>query len=138
MKDPFRQRSAKFVSFEGIDGCGKSTLLNDLAAWLKGWQGKYPKLCAWVEDNIGETLSYYSLPHGHHKHLKSTNMLERLNEEIKRRTRVVRIFPNEQSCLRLIRALAVETHENWIEAHRYLDMNLLHEHKKELLMQLAA
>jgi putative transposase len=110
----------------------------DLAGWLNRWQDKYAKLCAWVEDNIGETLSYYSLPHGHHKHLKSTNMLERLNEEIKRRTRVVRIFPNEQSCLRLIRALAVETHENWIEAHRYLDMNLLHEHKKELLMQLAA
>lgn len=110
----------------------------DLAGWLKRWQDKYAKLCAWVEDNIGETLSFYSLPHGHHKHLKSTNMLERLNEEIKRRTRVVRIFPNEQSCLRLIRALAVETHENWIEAHRYLDMNLLHEHKKEQLMQLAA
>jgi putative transposase len=110
----------------------------DLAGWLKRWQEKYPKLCAWVEDNIAETLSFYSLPHGHHKHLKSTNMLERLNEEIKRRTRVVRIFPNEQSCLRLIRALAVETHENWIEAHRYLDMNLLKERKKERLMQLAA
>ena len=110
----------------------------DLAGWLKRWQDKYAKLCAWVEDNIGETLSFYSLPHGHHKHLKSTNMLERLNEEIKRRTRVVWIFPNEQSCLRLIRALAVETHENWIEAHRYLDMNLLYEHKKEQLMQLAA
>lgn len=110
----------------------------DLAGWLKRWQDKYAKLCAWVEDNIGETLSFYNLPLGHHKHLKSTNMLERLNEEIKRRTRVVRIFPNEQSCLRLIRALAVETHENWIEAHRYLDMNLLREHKKEQLMQLAA
>ena len=110
----------------------------DLAGWLKRWQDKYAKLSAWVEDNIGETLSFYSLPHGHHKHLKSTNMLERLNEEIKRRTRVVRIFPNEESCLRLVRALAVETHENWIEAHRYLDMNLLHEHKKEKLMQLAA
>lgn len=110
----------------------------DLAGWLKRWQEKYPKLCAWVEENIEETLSFYSLPHGHHKHLKSTNMLERLNEEIKRRTRVVRIFPNEQSCLRLIRALAVEMHENWIEAHRYLDMNLLKERKKERLMQLAA
>lgn len=61
-------------------------------------------------------------------------MLERLNEEIKRRTHVVRIFPNEQSCLRLVRALAVETHENWIEAHRYLDMNLLKESRKQELM----
>jgi putative transposase len=102
----------------------------DLAAWLSRWQTKYPRLCNWVEDNIEETLSFYQLPLGHHKHIKSTNMIERLNEEIRRRTRVVRIFPNEQSCLRLIRALAVETHENWIEAHRYLDMNLLKEHKK--------
>ena len=49
-----------------------------------------------------------------------TNMLERLNEEIRRRTHVVRIFPNGESCLRLVRALAVETHENWLEQHRYL------------------
>lgn len=110
----------------------------DLSAWLSRWQDKYPKLCAWVEDNVEETLSFYRLPLGHHKHLKSTNMLERLNEEIRRRTRVVRIFPNEKSCLRLVRALAVETHENWIEANRYLDMDLLREHKKKALMELAA
>jgi putative transposase len=110
----------------------------DMAAWLLRWQEKYPKLCSWVEDNIEETLSFYRLPFGHHKHLKSTNMLERLNEEIKRRTQVVRIFPNEESCLRLIRALAVETHENWIEANRYLDMSLLTEMKKKALMTLVA
>lgn len=109
----------------------------DLAVWLNRWQGKYPKLCSWVEENIEETLSFYQLPLGHHKHMKSTNMLERLNEEIKRRTRVVRIFPNRESCLRLIRALGAETHENWIEAHRYLDMNLLREHKKQELMRLT-
>ena len=74
---------------------------------------------------------------GHHKHMKSTNMLERLNEEIKRITHIARIFPNEASCLRLVRALCVETHENLIEAHRYLDMSLLREHKKQELMKLA-
>jgi len=73
----------------------------------------------------------------HHKHLKSTNMLERLNEEIKRRTHVVRIFPNGDSCLRLVRALAVETHENWLEQHRYLNMDDLREHKKEALRRAA-
>ena len=88
----------------------------DLAAWLAKWQAKYPKLTDWVEENIEETLTFYRLPRQHHKHLKSTNMLERLNEEIKRRTQVVRIFPNATSCLRLVRALAVETHENWLEA----------------------
>jgi putative transposase len=109
----------------------------DIAAWLSKWQGKYPRLCAWVEENIEETLSYYRLPLPHHKHMKSTNMLERLNQEIKRRTHVVRIFPNAESCLRLIRALAVETHENWLEAMRYLNMDHLKEHKKELLRQAA-
>ena len=64
-------------------------------------------------------------------------MLERLNEEIKRRTLVVRIFPNVEACLRLVRALAVETHENWIEATRYLNMEFLREHKKELMRRVA-
>jgi putative transposase len=110
----------------------------DLAAWLAKWGHKYPKLCDWVEASIEETFSFYRLPREHHKHMKSTNMLERLNEEIKRRTHVVRIFPNEASCLRLIRALAVEIHENWIEATRYLNMDLLEEHKRELLRKPAA
>jgi transposase-like protein len=109
----------------------------DLAAWIGKWQGKYPKLVDWVESNITETLTFYRLPRAHHKHLKSTNMLERLNEEIKRRTRVVRIFPNVDSCLRLIRALCVETHETWLEDNRYLNMSLLAEQKKEAL-RLAA
>ena len=109
----------------------------DLATWLGKWQGKYPKLCGWVEDNIAETLSYYRLPLAHHKHMKSTNMLERLNQEIKRRTHVVRIFPNAASCLRLVRALAVETHENWLEAIRYLNMEHLKEHKKQMLREAA-
>ena len=109
----------------------------DLAKWLERWGSRYPKLCEWVEENIGETFSFYRLPLQHHKHLKSTNMLERFNEEIKRRTRVVRIFPNAASCLRLIRALAVETHEGWLEASRYLNMDLLKEHKK-LRISLAA
>lgn len=62
----------------------------------------------------------YRLPRAHRIRMKSTNMLERYNEEIRRRTRVIRIFPNEASCLRLIRALAVETHDQWVSGKRYL------------------
>jgi putative transposase len=109
----------------------------DLAAWLAKWSGKHQRLTGWVEENIDETLTFYRLPRQHHKHLKSTNMLERLNEEIKRRTQVVRIFPNAESCLRLVRELAVETHENWLEQHRYLNMDDLHEQKKEALRRAA-
>jgi putative transposase len=110
----------------------------DLAAWLLRWQEKYPRLCTWVEENIEETLTFYRLPREHHKHLKSTNMLERLNQEIKRRTHVIRIFPNEESALRLIRALAVEIHEDWIEAHHYLNMEMLREQRKQLQLLEAA
>ena len=94
-------------------------------------------MCDWVETNIEQTLTFYRLPRQHHKNLRSTNVVERLNEEIKRRTLVVRIFPNAAACLRLIRALAVETHENWIEATRYLNMEFLRDHKKEMMRQAA-
>ena len=88
---------------------------------------KYPKLCVWAEANIAETWTFYRLPVAHHKHLKSTNLLERFNQEIKRRTLVVRIFPNEASCLRLVRAVAAEMHEEWMEGSRYLNMEPLRE-----------
>ncbi|MCO5045803.1 MAG: IS256 family transposase [Kiritimatiellae bacterium] len=120
------------------DRRGLEEARRDLAAWLAKWSERYPKLCNWVEENIEETFTYYRWPLAHHKHLKSTNMLERINEELKRRSHVVRIFPHPESCLRLMRALAVEIHEGWIEQHRYLNMELLREHKKIKLVNRAA
>lgn len=110
----------------------------DLKAWLEKWAAKYPKLCEWVETNIEETWTYYRLPLAHHKHLKSTNLLERFNQEIKRRTLVVRIFPDEASCLRLIRAIAAETHEEWMEGSRYLNMDLFKEQIRKVPALAAA
>ncbi len=91
-----------------------------------------------MEANIEETFAFYRLPRAHHKHLKSTNLIERLNQEIKRRTLLVRIFPDEASCLRLVRALAVEIHEEWVDENRYLDMELLREHLKPAAFANAA
>ena len=85
------------------------------------WRGpNCDKLVTWVEENIDQTFSVYRLPRVHRTRMKSTNMLERYNEEIRRRTRVIRIYPNEASCLRLIRALAVETNGQWVSGKRYL------------------
>lgn len=106
--------------------------LGEVRRDLAKWRGKYPKLTGSVEENIEETLTYFRLPLPHRKHMKSTDMLERLNEEIRRRTYVVRIFPSAESCLRLVRALTVERHKAWLEDHRYLDMDLLKEHKEAL------
>ena len=108
-----------------------------LRRWLDLWSPKHPKLCSWVEENIEQTWTFYRQPREHHKHIKSTNLLERLNQEIKRRTHVVRIFPNDQSCLRLIRALASEQHEEWLDGPVYLDMQPLRDLLKPSL-QLAA
>ncbi len=93
-----------------------------LSRWIDRWQESTPRLVEWVEETIGEIFTFLKLPRDHHCSLKSTNMLERLNEEIKRRTRVVRIFPNAQSCLRPIRALCSEVHDNRVSGKRYLDM----------------
>jgi transposase-like protein len=109
----------------------------DLKQWLEKWAGKYPKLCAWGETNIEETWTFYRLPLAHHKHLKSTNLLERFNQEIKRRTLVVRIFPDEASCLRLVRAVAAEQHEEWMEGSRYLKAELLREQIKPIKTTMA-
>ena len=94
------------------------------AAWLMRWATRYPKLTDWVEAHIGETLNFYSLPRQHHKHLKSTNMLERLNEEIKRRTRVVRIFPTRRVAYVCPSPLC-RNPRGWLEDHRYLNMEFL-------------
>jgi len=84
-----------------------------------------------VSEHIEERLSCLAFPESHRRHIRTTNSLERLNQEIKRRTRVVRIFPNAQACLRLVTALAVEQSEEWVTGRRYLDMRELVEHRCE-------
>ena len=81
----------------------------------------HPRVAGHLDMYGEEILAVYALPEHHRKRMRTTNMLERFNEEIKRRTRVVRIFPNEQSCIRLVSALAMEENENWME-RKYLNM----------------
>jgi transposase-like protein len=75
---------------------------------------KAPKTARLLEEHGEEILGVYALPEAHRKRMRTTNMLERQNQELKRRTRVVRIFPNEQSCLRLVSALLIETSQEWM------------------------
>lgn len=80
-----------------------------------------PRAASWLDANGEEILSVYQLPEWHRKRMRSTNMLERVNQEIKRRTRVIRIFPNEQACVRLVSALMMELNQEWME-RVYLSM----------------
>ena len=81
-----------------------------------------PKLADWMEVNLPEGFTVFSFPREHQRRLRTSNHLERLSQEIKRRTRVVRVFPNEQSCLRLISAILMEIGEEWEYGRLYLKM----------------
>jgi len=81
---------------------------------------KASKLAEWMEENIPEGLSVFDFPEQHRIRLRTTNSLDRLSQEIKRRTRVARIFPNEASCLRLVSAILMEISEEWETGKVYL------------------
>ena len=99
-------------------------------ALLKAMAAKYrksaPDLSAWLEDNVPESLAVLALPKDHRKRLRTSNSAERLSQEIKRRTRVARIFPNPQSLMRLVSAILNDISDHWETSRNiYLDMNLI-------------
>jgi putative transposase len=96
------------------------------------WRGcGHQKVAEHIEEHIEECLSCLAFPESHQRRIRTTNSLERLNQEIKRRSRVVRIFPNREACLRLVTALCVEQSEEWVTGRRYLDMRELEERPRE-------
>ena len=92
-----------------------------LEKFIEKYTEKMPKLVQWAEENLPEGFTVFSLPATHRRRMRTTNLLERVNQEIRRRTRVVRLFPNEASCLRLVTALVMEISDDWQTADkRYL------------------
>jgi len=90
-----------------------------------------PKIADWLDADIESCFTVYSLPSEHRKRMRSTNMIERFNQELRRRSRVIRIFPNDESCLRLFGTMCMEKSEQWQTGRRYLDMNLLKNQAQE-------
>ena len=91
------------------------------------WRRGHPAAAAKLEEELEACLACYAVPAAHRVRVRTTNGLERFNQELKRRTRVVRIFPNRASLLRLVTALALEQSEEWVSGRRYLDMERLWE-----------
>jgi transposase-like protein len=89
-----------------------------LEKFVERHREKAPKLASWAEEALPEGLAVFSLPASHRRRLSTTNLAERLNEEIRRRTRVARLFPNEASCLRLVSAVLMEIAEDWQTADK--------------------
>jgi putative transposase len=84
-----------------------------LQAAIQKYAVSAPRLSAWLEENLSEGFTFFDFPLEHRRSIRTTNSLERVNKEIRRRTRVVGVFPNEASCLRLISALLMEISEEW-------------------------
>jgi transposase-like protein len=82
-----------------------------------------PKLSSWMEENIPQGFTVFSFPPAHQRRLRTSNAIERVNQELKRRTRVASLFPNEASLLRLISALLAEIDDEWTAGKIYLNMN---------------
>ena len=89
---------------------------------LEIWAKEAPKLAEWAEENLPMGFAVFDLPIGHRTRLRTTNGLERINRELKRRTRVVSIFPNAASCLRLVSALLAEVDEDWMTGKIYINL----------------
>lgn len=97
----------------------RSTAETFLQAAIQKYAKPAPRLSAWLEENLAEGFTIFDFPIEHRRSIRTTNSLERINREIRRRTRVVGIFPNEASCLRLISALLMEISEEWQTGKRY-------------------
>lgn len=103
-----------------------------LAAELaEQWRSTHPRVAQLIDEHIEECFACYAFPPAHRQRIRSTNGWERLMQEIKRRTRVIRIFPNREACLRLVTALCAEQSDEWISGMCYLDLGELRRWQQE-------
>jgi transposase-like protein len=93
--------------------------------WLDRYAKRFPKAADILRRGLDEALTFLRFPSSHHRLIRSTNGLERLFEEVRRRTRVIRIFPNETSAVNLVSAVVLRVTEDW-SARKYMDMAPLH------------
>ena len=91
-----------------------------LAETVQRYRPIASKLATWLEENLPEGFIVFAFPEAHRRLIRTTNGLERLHQEIRRRTRVARLFPNEASCLRLVTAVVMEISEEWETGKAYL------------------
>ena len=103
--------------FHAPDLATAQTWLNEM---VEKYQPRSARLANWLEQNVPDGLTIFSFPSSHRRRIRTVNMLERVSQEVKRRTRVVRIFPNEEACLRLISAILMEISEDWQTGRIYL------------------
>jgi len=117
------QRASVAADIRGVlDSLDRPSADRHLKELVQRYATTLPKLANWLEENLPEGLTVLHFPRAHHRRLRTSNGLERVNQELRRRTRVIRLFPNEASLVRLVSALLVETSEDWETENLYLNM----------------
>jgi transposase-like protein len=103
-----------------FDAPDEAEAKRQLALFVERYEKSAPRLATWAEDNIQEGMTILQFPEDHRRRIRTSNVLERVNKEILRRTRVATLFPNEDSCLRLVSAVLMEISEEWETGRTYL------------------
>lgn len=98
---------------------------------IEKYRKRAPEFAKWLEANVDEGLTAYQFPIEHWRKIRTSNGMERVNREVKRRTRVAVLFPNKESALRLVTGVIQEIHEEWITGRQYLDMSCLKNEKEK-------
>lgn len=94
-----------------------------LTRMVQKYEKKASRLANWMETNILEGLTVFAFPTAHRRRIRTANGLERLNREVRRRSRVAVLFPNEASCLRLVTAVLMEISDEWETSRTYLRLD---------------
>ncbi len=122
---PKHQREVAQALKDVFNAPDQATAQQRLSAMMDTYEEILPKLVEKIDQDIIHCLACFHFPQQHQRRIRTTNLLERLNREIKRRADVVQIFPNKEACERLIGALCMEWSDEWITGRRYLDMTNL-------------
>jgi putative transposase len=103
-----------------FDAADERAAREQLSRVVRKYESSAPALAEWIEANVPEGLAVFALPTSHRRRLRTTNVLERLNRELKRRTRVATLFPSEASLLRLVTGVLIEISDEWETTKRYV------------------
>ena len=103
-----------------IHAPNKEEAENRLRKFTQKYQQSAPKLAQWGEENIPESFAFFQFPAEHWSKIRTSNVLERVNREIRRRTRVINVFPNANAYLRLVSAMLIDISEKWLKEARYM------------------
>ncbi|MDE2697542.1 MAG: IS256 family transposase [Gemmatimonadota bacterium] len=122
---PKHQRQVADALKDVFNAPDHNTAKRRLSQLMDTYENILPKLVDKLDRDVAHCMTCFDFPKPHRKRIRTTNLLERLNREIKRRADVVQIFPNQQACERLIGALCMEWSDEWIAGRRYLDMTYL-------------